>query len=1560
MSLPHPSSLSAAALTSIFICGVYIMSALSQAFLFSRQVSLSLPVFLALLLTPQSARSLDGIDESQVQENIASRLTSIYNFSLGSNRFGLGSDSILSGLEVRTVAEDFELLAQESLDPEGGVEGEEINVLVSEVAVTDLAGELLDSNLEDAIFEAITTEAGRTTTRSQLQRDINNIFAVGIFANVRVLPEDTPLGVRVTFVVQPNPVLARVEVTGNDVLPDEVVDEIFSDQYGEIIDLIAFQDRIVDLNEWYQGGGYVLAQVLATPEISADGVVTLVVAEGVIEDILIRYINREGFAEDEEGNPILGRTYPFIITREIKTEPGQVFQQEQIQSDLQRVFGLGVFDDINLSLAPGSEDPRQVTMIINVVERNTGSIQAGVGFTFSGGTFLSTSYAQENFLGQAQKIALSAQFSNIETVISGSLNSVGDKYGNPNEARAFHQSIFSVHDLLEAGNHELAAEYSESILRIARLNENKALEALVLNNLGDLYSGSQKIQVYNEALKLSRDLQSPLLELIVLLQQSNAYSSLGQESQALNNQIQAFTVVQSINQSDLEIEDTLDQKIAEKIYNDWQIEEAQLRENIKLFASILEVGLLASIASAYNTTGDYQASLYTVYSSELIESSKSFSNYQRTFFGDPQNVQEFFNIEDEDGSEYIISTYGTALASFVSDLPDFYKAFIGPSLLENNELYEESVQQISNIQREEITELSFIVLSTLVSEDFSSSLNLSYTLSRSLARIRILLDDSFDFESRSWDQDSLKMILSEVIDALDDEFIRSYFFEQVINSESTREISDYLDVFSGSATEIISIYLANKSPIEFNSRVIEILDSLLNQWPDEAESLQKIEWAVKGLILKFQADSYYLIGNYRLAANTYEEAVYWLMNPRQIDEPSADTSDISAIISTSTDPSNFVGTDNSIQFTNGTSNLPADTGFRITREIVDSNPLLNLLNTFDLIEKSHFEALSKQADSYFNLSQLNKAKDLYHEALGLMEKERENVIFEPAEEAEIYYKIAQSRLLAGEFDLAKSSIEESISINEMSFPNVSSSGVKGLVSLKFIYGYGVPYQGSIAGQLNLRPRNQWAATRTIPSALNKAPCNTVLEYFVCKQKYFDLYISLLIEKHQENPYSGYDFLAFEASEKAREFNIVTNELDGSQKLEQLTQALSFDQIRKSLNDEETIILEFFLGQDKSYLWLVEGDGKLQTYELPSRSEIESKSKEFYALITSPSGRVRPATTSQVGDELSRMLLGQVADKLGNKRLVIVADGFLQYLPFNVLPNPATNTAPTESALQGEFAPVLNPLLLEHEIVYLPSASSLVNLRENASTRPEATQELALFANPVFSHKDARVDQVKLFESAEPFTEEDLADIEVLYSELPDTKRELDTILNSNLIPDDQVQTFFGYDADLEAALSPELGQFRIVHFASHGIFNSNAPERSGVVLSGISEDGIVQPGLLSPTYAFNEMNLAATELVVLSGCRTGLSQGQIGREGMTGLTNGLFDAGAERVVASLWSVRDDATRELMKRFYQRMLDPENPMRPAEALRDAQISMWNEPRWQTPYNWAAFTLQGEWR
>ncbi len=277
------------------------------------------------------------------------------------------------------------------------------DVLVAEVAVSGVSGEL-----EDEIYRVISLRPGRTTTRSQLQEDINAIFATGYFSKVRAEPEDTPLGVRVTFVVEANPVLTRVEVTGNSVLPQSEISAAFGNQYGKIINFRDLQQGIQRLNNWYQQNGYILAQVIDAPEVSPDGLVTLEVAEGTIENIEIRFLNKDGEAVDENGQPIKGRTKEYIITRELRLEPGGVFNRSVVERDLQRVFGLGIFEDVQLSLNPGT-DPRKVVVVVNVIEKNTGSIAAGAGVSSASGLFGTVSYQEQNLFGRNQKLGAEVQ-----------------------------------------------------------------------------------------------------------------------------------------------------------------------------------------------------------------------------------------------------------------------------------------------------------------------------------------------------------------------------------------------------------------------------------------------------------------------------------------------------------------------------------------------------------------------------------------------------------------------------------------------------------------------------------------------------------------------------------------------------------------------------------------------------------------------------------------------------------------------------------------------------------------------------------------------------------------------------------------------------------------------------------------------------------------------------------------------------------------------------------------------------------------------------------------------
>ncbi len=271
----------------------------------------------------------------------------------------------------------------------------EPEVLVAEVVVegTD------DPELIEQVYKAIRTRAGEVSTRSQLREDINAVFATGFFADVRAVPSDTPLGVRVTFEVKPNPVLKAVRPEGTKVLDLEVLRKAFAEQEGRVLNFGKLQAAVEEIEQWYADKGYVLAKVIDV-RTSEDGTLTLEIAEGEIEDIRV------------QGNT---KTRDFIITRELKTKPGDVFNRNQIQEDLQAVFNLNLFQDVNVGLNPG-RDPNKVVVVVNVEERRTGTLSGTLGVSSATGVFAGLSVSEENLGGNNQKASFNVQVGTNETL----------------------------------------------------------------------------------------------------------------------------------------------------------------------------------------------------------------------------------------------------------------------------------------------------------------------------------------------------------------------------------------------------------------------------------------------------------------------------------------------------------------------------------------------------------------------------------------------------------------------------------------------------------------------------------------------------------------------------------------------------------------------------------------------------------------------------------------------------------------------------------------------------------------------------------------------------------------------------------------------------------------------------------------------------------------------------------------------------------------------------------------------------------------------------------------
>lgn len=382
---------------------------------------------------------------------------------------------------------------------------------------------------------------------------------------------------------------------------------------------------------------------------------------------------------------------------------------------------------------------------------------------------------------------------------------------------------------------------------------------------------------------------------------------------------------------------------------------------------------------------------------------------------------------------------------------------------------------------------------------------------------------------------------------------------------------------------------------------------------------------------------------------------------------------------------------------------------------------------------------------------------------------------------------------------------------------------------------------------------------------------------------------------------------------------------------------------QALLDPQTLLLEYSLGEERSFLWAVDAGG-VASFELPPREKIETLARQVYtALRTLDPGAAKPGRTE--AEALSRILLGPVADRLGDRRLVLVADGALHYLPFAALPVPLAG-APGEVLLE------------RHEIVTLPSASVLANQRSDLAARLPAAKAVAVLADPVFDPEDARVAKSQPTRTASAAVAgakergRESADFPAL-QRLPSTRLEAERI--SALVPPGEALVELDFAADREAVLGSRLASYRVIHFATHGLIDARTPELSGLMLSRVGADGKAKEGFLSLADVYN-LQLGA-DLVVLSGCETALGR-EVRGEGLVGLTRGFLYAGAARVAASLWRVQDRATAELMGRFYGAML--REGKSPAAALREAQLAIRADRRWRAPYYWAAFVLQGDWR
>ena len=355
------------------------------------------------------------------------------------------------------------LNAEPAPDAPAAQASQEPRVLVSEVVIEGLDGHPERERLELAAYGAMNVTPGTQITRSELRTDLAAIYATGWFADVRIEPVDGPLGVRLKVLVVPNPVLTKISLDPADAeVPKQVVQDTFAADLGRTLNLNTLQTRMQELQKWYGDQGYSLARVTGPSRISPDGDVQLVIRQGIVDGVEVQFINKEASTTNDKGQPIRGKTKPWVISREISLKPGQVFNRRNLEEDLKRLYGTGLFSDVKVTLRPVADNPGRITIVLGIVEQSTGSLSGGLGYSQSQGVFGQVQIQDSNLLGRAWDLSTSFTYGQFGGLVDLTFTDPwikGDRYRTAFRAKAFISrdvpQIFQSQDngnILTAGN----------------------------------------------------------------------------------------------------------------------------------------------------------------------------------------------------------------------------------------------------------------------------------------------------------------------------------------------------------------------------------------------------------------------------------------------------------------------------------------------------------------------------------------------------------------------------------------------------------------------------------------------------------------------------------------------------------------------------------------------------------------------------------------------------------------------------------------------------------------------------------------------------------------------------------------------------------------------------------------------------------------------------------------------------------------------------------------------------------------------------------------------------
>ncbi|MER3494018.1 MAG: hypothetical protein C4323_17970 [Mastigocladus sp. ERB_26_2] len=1101
------------------------------------------------------------------------------------------------------------------------------------------------------------------------------------------------------------------------------------------------------------------------------------------------------------------------------------------------------------------------------------------------------------------------------------------------------------------GQSQKALESFQQSLAIAREIKDPLGEAFALNSIANAYSNlgekPKALELYKQAVSIFQAQKKPATAAAVLTQIAGIYVSLGQTTNALATYNQALEIQRQQKDANAQATTLKEIGLVYTSIGEPQKALASLNQSLEIQRANKDLSgqadTLSHIASVYNSIGENQKALASLNAALAL---------QKVAQGNLSATERILNLSKQ---AFLLSNIGSVYKS----MGNYSQA------LQSQQQARSLLQQagLPRLEAEILNQMSFVYSEQGELQQALDSLNAALKLQRgikeaareaftlgNIAKIYALFGDyqksldsynqALDIQLRIKDRPGEAVTLKDIAQVygdLGDYQLSIATYNQAL--EIFRQTSDRTQM-GQTLDSIGNTYRA----AENYPKSLEYYNQALKIWRDQGDKFREVA-TLTGIVRAYES-----LKDYPKALNAANQILTLSRQQNsRFGEASAYIFLGRVYLATQDYQKALAAT------TQGVSEFQK-LGFRLAEA----------------------NALSVQGKVYDGLKQPNKAIATYNQELAVRQKlsDRSGI-------ADTYYAIALTERNCGNLNAARSQIEETIKLVEGIRTQVTSQDLRTsyFAKVQKYYEFYIdllmrlhkqnPSQGYDALALQASER---ARARSLLELLNEAKADIrqgVDPQLLVKERNLQQKLDAIEKRQIELAEGAYNeevaqALAKENATLLEQYRQVQTEIrTNSPRYAALTQPqpLTVAQIQQQVLDDNTLLLEYALGEERSYLWAV-SKNSIKSYELPKRADIEATARKFYQLLNTLDYKLGADEDSKVATQLSQMLLQPVAKELGKKRLLIVSDGALQYLPFSALPLPnLTQGQKVSPFLPGEgLGERLVPLLVEHEIVNLPSASTLAVLRQEVSRRKVAPKAIAVFADPVFSSDDDRIQTRVKQTTQQPVDKRNINSLalakasrntDVIFTRLPFTRKEAESILS--LVPTGERLQALDFAANRTTAISNQLSQYRIVHFATHGILDSTNPELSGVVLSLFDNNGKPQNGYLRLHDVFN-LNLPA-ELVVLSACETGLGE-EIKGEGLVGLTRGFMYAGSPRVVVSLWSVDDRATSELMTKFYKKMLQ-EN-LKPAAALRAAQIEMWRNQNYTAPFFWAAFTLQGEWK